>query len=82
MGRMGGMSLLSPCPLSSEAEERGMNSRDGLPRVALSESLTRGYCLSPLRGLGIRTKKGCVTLSAWAGCGLEHQWEGWGTVSV
>jgi hypothetical protein len=42
--------LLSPFPLSSEAEERGMKSSGGVPRVALADSLTRGYFLKPLRG--------------------------------
>jgi len=35
--------LLSPFPLSSEAEERGIKTGAALPRVALSDSLTRGY---------------------------------------
>jgi hypothetical protein len=44
--------LLSPFPLSSEAEERGITFSNGLPRVALADSLTRGYFLKPLRGFG------------------------------
>ena len=42
--------LLSPFPLSPAAEERGMKSSGGVPRVALADSLTRGYFLKPLRG--------------------------------
>ncbi len=42
--------LLSPFPLSSAVEERGMTFWNGEPRVALADSLTRGYCLQPLRG--------------------------------
>jgi hypothetical protein len=43
--------LLSPFPLSSEAEERGMKCSIGLPRAALADSLARGYSLKP-RGFG------------------------------
>ena len=42
--------LLSPCPLPSETEERGMKYGGGLPGVALADSLTPGYFLKPLRG--------------------------------
>ena len=35
--------FLSPFPLSSEAKERGIKTRAAFPRVALSDSLTRGY---------------------------------------
>ena len=37
--------LLSPFPVSSGAEERGMKFSRGIPRVALGDSLTRGYFL-------------------------------------
>jgi hypothetical protein len=37
--------LLFPFPLSSGAEERGMKFSRGIPRVALGDSLTRGYFL-------------------------------------
>jgi hypothetical protein len=37
--------LLSPFPLSSGAEERGMKFSRGISRVALGDSLTRGYFL-------------------------------------
>ena len=40
-----------PFPLSSAVEERGMTFSNGLPRVALADSLTRGYFLKPLRGI-------------------------------
>ena len=39
----GVLALLFPFPLSSEAEERGIKTGAALPRVALSDSLTRGY---------------------------------------
>jgi len=42
--------LLFPFLLSSTAEKRGMTFAIGLPRVALADSLTRGYCLKPLWG--------------------------------
>jgi hypothetical protein len=42
--------LLSPFPLSSTAEERGIRFSSRLPRVALADSLTRGHFLKPLRG--------------------------------
>ena len=38
----GRINLLSPS-LSSEAKERGIKTRAAFPRVALSDSLTRGY---------------------------------------
>jgi hypothetical protein len=44
--------LLSPFPLSSETEERGMKYVGGQPGVALADSLTPGYFLKPLRGFG------------------------------
>jgi hypothetical protein len=42
--------LLSPFPLSSTVEERGMRFANGLPRVALADSPTRGYFLKARRG--------------------------------
>ena len=39
-----------PFPLSSETEERGMKYGGGQPGVALADSLTPGYFLTPLRG--------------------------------
>ncbi|MGO8925721.1 MAG: hypothetical protein ACLQU3_02325 [Limisphaerales bacterium] len=44
--------LLSPFPLSSTAEERGIKFSNRLHPVARADSLTRGYFLKPLRGLG------------------------------
>jgi hypothetical protein len=54
VGRLGCRSgceerLLFRFPLSSTAEERRMTFSNGLPRVALADSLTRGYFLKPLR---------------------------------
>jgi hypothetical protein len=42
--------LLAGFPLSSETEERGMKYGGGQPGVALADSLTPGYFLTPLRG--------------------------------
>ena len=50
--------LLSPCPLSSETEERGMKYGGGQPGVALADSLTPGYFLKPLQGFWESRKLG------------------------
>jgi hypothetical protein len=42
--------LLSPFPFSSETEERETKYGGGQPGVALADSLTPGYFLTPLRG--------------------------------
>ena len=44
------------------AEERGMTFSNGLPRVALADSLTPGYFLKPVRGFrdGARNTRGAL----------------------